>query len=119
MDSSERTMTNGRSGRTASWVAAAVAVILMIGSGSTAYSNLSSSIVQIQTKELATQRQLDKLDEYDARLSDDVDGIGDRMIRSESEQASIKRTQERIEFTMSEMLKQMKQLNDTLIKMDR
>ena len=112
-------MTDGRSGRTASWVAAVVSVLLLVGSGSTAYSNLNSSILEMQTRDIATQRQLDKLDEYDARISEDVDELGDRMIRSESEQASIKRTQERIEFTMNEMLKEMKQMNENIIRLNK
>ena len=112
-------MTDGRSGRIANWVAIAVSVLILVGSGATAYSDLSASILEMRTRDIATQKQLGKLDEYDARISENVDELGDRMIRSESEQVSIKRTQERIEFTMSEMLKEMKQMNENIIRLDR
>tara|TARA_R110000772_G_scaffold129472_1_gene237583 strand:- start:5922 stop:6260 length:339 start_codon:yes stop_codon:yes gene_type:complete len=112
-------MTDGRSGRGASWVAAVVSVLILVGGGATAYSDLNASILEMQTRDIATQKQLGKLDEYDARISENVDELGDRMIRSESEQVSIKRTQERIEFTMNEMLKEMKQMNENIIRLDR
>lgn len=110
-------MTSGRSGRTASWIAAVVSLLLLIGSGATAYSNLNSKIAENTIREQSLEKKVEDLDEYDARLSEELDDLNDRMIRSESNQESIRRTQERIEFTMNEMLKEMKQMNENIIRM--
>ena len=112
-------MTNGRSGRTASWVGAVVSIVLLVGSGATAYSNLNSAIVDGQTRDELRQVQVDKLDEYDARVSEDVDELGDKMIRLEADLNSTKRTIERLEFALNEILKEMKQMNENLIRMDK
>lgn len=110
-------MTDGRNGKTASWVAATVSLLLLVGSGATAYSNLNSKLQDALTRVEMLEKEDVSLDEYDAKLSEDVDDLNDRMIRSESEQASIKRTQDRIEHTMSEMLKELKGMREDIIRM--
>lgn len=101
----------------ASWVAATVAVLLLIGSGATAYSDLNSELASVLNSIETIERDVKDLDVYDAKLSENIDELDDRLIKSEAEQVGIKRTQDRIEATMKEMLQEIKGMREDIIKM--
>jgi len=110
-------MTDGNSGKIANWVVSIVAILSLFLGGAVAYSNLNSKSQEALTRITALEKEVASLDYYDVKLSEDVDDLNDRMIRSESEQASIRRTQGRIEQTMNEMLKELKGMREDIIKM--
>lgn len=99
------------------WVAIAVSLLVILGSGITAYSNLNSNINVANNRMAVLEKEVEDLDDYDIKLSEDIDDLNGRMIRSESEQTSIRRTQDRIESTMKEMLREIKGMREDIIKM--
>ncbi len=109
-------MTNGRSGVTASWLGALVAVLLLVGSGATAYSNLNSRLATAEAVTIENKRDIKELDGYDIHLTEKVDQLKGNAIRTEAEIGSLQRTMDKLEFTMGEILKEIKRMNDIQIE---
>jgi len=93
-------MTNGESGRIVSWGSLVVALLLLVGTGATAYSDLNSRLAVMNSKMGA------------------LDGVVERLVRTEAEQASMKATSDRIEQLTTEILKELKRLNDNMIRVE-
>jgi chromosome segregation ATPase len=110
-------MTSGRSGRIAEWVAAVVALLFLLGSAGVAYSDLNSKILSNQLITDKNTEEIEELDVYDVHLTEKLDELKGDAIRTEAEMGSLQRATEKLEFTMSEILKEMRRMNDNLIEM--
>lgn len=110
-------MTNGRSGGTASWIAAVVASLILVGGGATAYSDLNSKVLENTVLGKRSAEDIKELDRYDIHLEDEIDKLKGDAIRTDAEMDSLQRNTDRLEFTMGEILKEMKRMNENLIRM--
>lgn len=110
-------MTNGKDGGTSSWVSAVVALLILVGSGATAYSNLNSKLAGMGVAVEGNSQEIKELDNYDVHLTEKVDELKGDAIRTEAEMGSLQRATDKLDFTMGEMLKEMKRMNDNLIRM--
>ena len=111
-------MTNGKSGGImTNWIAAVVAVLLLIGSGATAYSNINSRVLENTVRSERSVEDFRELDRYDVYLQGEVDELKGDAIRTEAEVGSLRRNTDKLEFTMGEILKEMKRMNENLIRM--
>lgn len=81
--------------------------LLVCGGGVAAYVDVKSDIAVVETKVDAaqdTKRQVDKNRES--------------IVKTEARQEGIEKTQNRLERTMDEILKEMKLMNDNLIRLE-
>lgn len=81
--------------------------LLVCGGGVAAYVDVKSDIAVVETKLDAakdTQRQ--------------VDSNRESIVKTEARQEGIEKTQNRLERTMDEILKEMKLMNDNLIRLE-
>lgn len=99
------------------WISAIVAVLILLGSGATAYSSLSSKMTALEVENERLKEDYRKLDEYDVHLEGEIDKLKGDAIRMEAEMGSVKAATSKMEFTMSEMLKEMKRMNENIIRM--
>lgn len=110
-------MTSGVSGKTASWVAAIVSVLILVGGGATAYSDLNTGLTKVNGLAERNREDIQELDRYDVHLTESVDTLKGNSIRTQTEMSNLQRTTEKLDFTMGELLKEMKRMNDNLIRM--
>ena len=99
------------------WVAAGIAALVMLGTGSAAYTDVKSEVAVLDSQQRAIVTVEGKLDEYDAYLSREIDILKERTTKTESVQVSLKATQDRIDGTMREILNEMKDMNENIIKL--
>lgn len=99
------------------WVAAGVSILLIMGMGSAAYTDLKSDVAVVATKMEASITKHAELDRYDAQLSRESDGLEHRLTRSEATSESIIQNQVRIETTMTALLDKVTEMNNNLIRM--
>ena len=104
-------------GNKSGWAGALVALLVLLGSGVAAYSDLKSEVAVLHTNVQGLKEDEEELDSYDIYLSKGIDNIKERLTRTEAEQNSLRRTQEEIKFTMGELLKEMKQMNENIIRL--
>ena len=98
-------------GNKSGWAGVLVALLVLLGSGVAAYSDLKSEVAVLHTNVQGLKEDEEELDSYDIYLSKE------RLTRTEAEQNSLRRTQEEIKFTMGELLKEMKQMNENIIRL--
>jgi|14BtaG_2_1085337.scaffolds.fasta_scaffold12764_2 predicted nucleic acid-binding Zn-ribbon protein len=96
-------MTNGRSGRTASWVAAVVSVLILFGSVAVSYSNLNSELTAVKIQLERVNTEIEGLH----KLKEDA-------IRRDAKVDSIEEAQERLYDTMGNILEEMKDMNKNI-----
>jgi septal ring factor EnvC (AmiA/AmiB activator) len=99
------------------WAGVLIALLVLLGSGTAAYSNVKSDIAVLNNKVEGVQEKDRELDSYDAHLSGDVGTLKDRLTRTEAEQQSIRRTQDEIKYALNELLKEIRQMNENMIRM--
>lgn len=99
------------------WAGVLVALLVLLGSIATGYADVKSDVAVLNNKLESSKEKNKELDSYDAHLSNSLDGVKERLTRTESEQESIRRTQDEIRFTMNELLKEMRQMNENIIRM--
>jgi regulator of replication initiation timing len=104
-------------GNKSAWVGVLIALLVLLGSGVTAYTDVKSEVAVLYANVHSLKEGGKELDTYDALLSQGVDNIKERLTRTEAEQNSLRRTQEEIKFTMGELLKEMKQMNENIIRL--
>lgn len=106
-------------GNKSAWAGVFIALLVLLGSGVAAYTDLKSEVAVLHTNVQSLKEDDKELDSYDVYLSKGVDDIKERLTRTEAEQNSLRRTQEEIKFTMGELLKELKQMNENIIRLDR
>ena len=94
-------------GNKSGWAGVLVALLVLLGSGVAAYSDLKSEVAVLHTNVQGLKEDEEELDSYDIYLSKGIDNIKERLTR----------TQEEIKFTMGELLKEMKQMNENIIRL--
>ena len=99
------------------WIPTALSAVLLLGGGATAYSDLNSDITRVTVVVEGNTVDIKDLDIYDIHLTEKLDTLKGNSIRTETEMSNLQRTTEKLEFTMSELLKEMKRMNDNLIRM--
>ena len=99
------------------WAAVAVSILLLLGGGITSYSNLNSRMAVLQEKVSTRELKDLELDSYDAYLTKDADMVSDRITRVEAAQEGIRKTQERLEYMMGQILSEMKMMNENIIRL--
>ena len=104
-------------GNKSGWTGVLIAFLVLVGSGTAAYTDVKSDVAVLNANVYALKEDGRELDNYDAFLSGGVDNIKERLTRTEAEQNSLRRTQEEIKFTMGELLKEMKQMNENIIRL--
>lgn len=104
-------------GKNSGWAAVLISVALLLSGGVASYVSLKSEMAVLQEKVYTRELKDVELDEYDAYLTKDVDSLGDRTTRIEAVQEGIRKNQERIEFTMGQMLSELKMMNENIIKL--
>ena len=110
-------MPDGKGRGTASWIAAIVAMLLLVGSGATAYSDLNSKVLKNTVRSERSVDDIKELDRYDVHLEGEIDSLKGSAIRTEVEMSTLQRATEELKFTMSELLNEMRRMNDNLIRM--
>ena len=99
------------------WISAVVAILLLLAAGATAYSNLNSKMTALGVENERLKEDYKELDAYDVHLEAEIDRLKGEAIRMEAEMGSVKAATSKMEFTMSEMLKEMRRMNENIIKM--
>lgn len=114
----EPIMTNGKNGGTmTSWLASIIAALILIGGMATAYSDLNSKVLENTVLSRLSSEDIKYLDRYGVHLSGEINKLKGDAIRTDSEMGGLQRTTDRLEFTMKEILKEMKRMNENLIRM--
>ena len=103
--------------RHSGWAAVALSILLLLGGGVTSYSDLNSKMAVLQEKVKTRELKDIEMDGYDAYLTKDIDSLEDRTTRVEAAQEGIRKNQERIEFTMGQILSEMKLMNENIIRL--
>ena len=104
-------------GKGSGWAAVFVSMLLLLGGSVASYTSLKSEMAVLQEKAGAREDKDAELDSYDAYITSDIDKIKERLTRTEAAQEGIRKTQERLEFTMGEILKEMKKMNENIIRL--
>lgn len=102
-----------------SWIAAGVSLLLLAGGGATAYSDLHSDLAKIKVIIERNKDDITELDRYDIHLTENIDTLKGKSIRTESDMTNLQRTTEKLEATSKEMLKELRRMNDNLIRMSK
>lgn len=110
-------MINGKGGGMSSWIGTGISLLVLVGGGATAYSNLNSKLTGMEVVIERNSQEIVQLDGYDVHLTEKVDELKGGAIRTEAEMGSLQRATDKLDFTMGEMLKEMKRMNDNLIRM--
>ena len=97
------------------WVGAGLTALVLLGGGIAAYVDVKSDIAVVETKLDQNKEDKAELDKYDSYLQKQVDSHGDRLLKTEAKQEGIEKTQDRLERTMDEILKEMRSMNDNII----
>ena len=101
-----------------SWVAAIVSTLVLLGSGGAAYSSMSSGLAVAVSKIENVEEVNREQDKYDAIRSEVIDSHGKLLVKNEVEQDALRKTQEDMKGIMSDMLSEMKQMNENLIRLE-
>lgn len=97
------------------WVGAGLTSLVVIGGSIAAYVDVKSDIAVVETKLDQNKEDKKELDKYDSYLQKQLDEHGDRLLKTEAKQEGIEKTQDRLERTMDEILKEMRAMNDNII----
>jgi len=92
--------------------------LLVCGGGVAAYVDVKSDIAVVETKLDAARDNKKELSNYDSSLQRQVDNNRESIVKTEARQEGIEKTQNRLERTMDEILKEMKLMNDNLIRLE-
>lgn len=105
------------SNQLAQWAGVGLTALLLLGGSIAAYVDVKGDIAKLQTEIVQSTKDRGELDTYDRFLQSQLREHGDRLLKSEAKQEGIEKTQERLERTMSDMLAEMKEMNENLIRM--
>jgi predicted nuclease with TOPRIM domain len=97
------------------WVGVGLTSLVVIGGSIAAYVDVKSDIAVVETKLDQNKEDKKELDKYDSYLQKQLDEHGDRLLKTEAKQEGIEKTQDRLERTMDEILKEMRTMNDNII----
>lgn len=92
--------------------------LIVGGGGVAAYVDVKSDIAVVETKIDASKETKKALSDYDFSLQRQVDSNRESIVKTEARQEGIEKTQNRLERTMDEILKEMKLMNDNLIRLE-
>ena len=91
------------------WVTMGAVALGYLVAGLIAFSTVTAKVDRFE-------KDVGDLDSYDAHLSEEIDEVSDRLIRQESEMSAVKSNQQELKYTMNEILKEMKQMNENIIR---
>lgn len=98
------------------WAGTALTAIVVLGGNVAAYVDVKSDVAVIETKLEQNKEDKGELDKYDSYLQKQVDSHNNRLLKTEAKQEGIEKTQDRLERTMTEILKEIRSMNDNLIR---
>lgn len=93
-----------------------VALLTLLSGGVAAYTDLTSDQATMETRIKHVEEDVGDLDNYDIHLTEVTDSLRGDAIRTEAGLGNLQRTTEKLDATMSEMLKEIRRLNDNFIR---
>lgn len=99
-------------------VTAVVAVLTLSGVGIGMYADLKSDLAVSNEKYIQLKEEAKALDQYDTFLQRQLEAQKDKLLKTEARQGGIEKTQARLERTMEDVLKELKIMNENLIRLE-
>ena len=104
-------------GDTATWAASIIAGLLLVGAFTSVYSELNSRVLGNTVTVQRSVSDIKTLDVYDEYLEGELSNLKGDIIRTESSMRNLQRTTDKLEGTMGEILKEIKHMNENLIRL--
>jgi len=109
-------MTSGSNGRIVSWVAVGLTTVVLFGSIAVGYSDLNSALTSLRTYQGSVNSKLVELDEYDVYLTEKMDEVRGKAIRTEERVSGLQRSIDKLDLTMDKILNELKRMNEIQIR---
>lgn len=101
------------------WISACIACLVFASSGVGMYVDLKTDIAVGNTKYEAVKEEMSKMATTDYVLRAKQEVIDDRLLKSEANVEGLEKTQDRLEGALKEVISELKEMNENLIKLGK